>query len=227
MPIIRSLSGPSTGVPVGVDEDAGDVGDDAALGELLALLGAAWRRTAWTVRAPTSRDPTTALVTEPKCAKASCDLRLLAHGGRRRGVRDDERRVEEVGRPAGDPRGLAHQLDRVVVGSVAGEGPGQLDDRRGGEPGQRGRHRADRARPRQAQHVLGRDDLAEQVGRRLAQLLAQRARGGPRGSRSRARGAARAPPAAGRTGRRRWTRRSRSRCAPDRWCAPTRSAGRP
>ena len=104
------------------------------------------------------------------------DLGLLAHGGRGRGVGDDEGGVEEVGRATRDPRRFTHQLDRVLVRVLAREGAGQLDDRSGGETGERGGHGADRPGPRQPQDVLARDDLAEQVGGRAAQLLAQRGR---------------------------------------------------
>ena len=85
----------------------------------------------YSVDCPASQapSPTTALVTEPKWANASRS-RAVGAWRARRGVGDDERGVEEVGRAAARsaPTSRTSSIE-LSSASVAGERAGQLDDR--------------------------------------------------------------------------------------------------
>ena len=211
------VSRPFDRLALGVDEDTGDVGDDAVLGELLTLA-----RAAGVVQGRLSRLPRAethhGLGHRAEAGEGLGDLGLLAHGGRRRGVGDDERRVEEVGRATRDPRRFTHQLDRVLVARPCARGRRQLDDRRGGE-------RLSEAAMALTARAHARPSTSSPVTISLSSSAAARPRcsrsvaGWPSGVSIDERVAsARTPPAAGRTGRRRSAPGSRSRCARDR-CA--------
>jgi hypothetical protein len=102
------------------------------------------------------------------------DLRLAAQRRRGGGVGQHQRRVDRVGPSAADRGGAAAELDGPGVALGMGQGAGALDHRARREPGERGAGGGDRAAPGQAEHVAVGDDLGEQVGGDLGQMLAQR-----------------------------------------------------
>ena len=122
---------------------------------------------------PGSQEPmeTAATVTLSKYSKARGDAGLVAQrrgGGR---VGQQHRGVDGVGLAAGDLGGAPDGLDRAALGGPGVVHARELDDRARRQPVERGGHVDGGPAPGQAQHIALVDQLAEQVGGHLAEVL--------------------------------------------------------
>ena len=87
-------------------------------------------------------------------------------------IGNQHRRVEHVGGAAADAGDAAHQLKQVPAVRRR-YGPRQLHDGARRQLGERGGEPAQRARPGQAEHVAGCDQVHQHLAGRLAEALAQ------------------------------------------------------
>ena len=174
MPIIRSVRSASAPASPSADEkNAGHLGAHAepAQRPAVVLRGRVVQRGLARCPQPQAGD---GLRDPRQLAERPRDVGLVAQGVRRGGVGHGERRVEDVGRPAGRPGDVAHDVDRAVVAVRHRDGPGQLDHRHRGQPGQRPRHRADRPRDQAMPSTSsGTDDLCKELGGDLPELPPQ------------------------------------------------------